>query len=216
MRNLSAAEFEYVVWGARSLRTVTRTIEELLVSKHLKIIFHEPSKKHLIRPGEKFDGTIIHKSQQLVIDIIKSHKEENENPETILLPRVTPLHLLDSINKMCSGKFYNFKSEYIIDTLKEKKYIKSRFGHFAFRTKAAKIEAKKVRKQLKELDSTELNYYSSVKRLLSGHTFLHSSFESEEGKELRRIIKKTNVNSIWNTLFNEKDMAYGHGHGIGE
>lgn len=215
MQNLSATQLEYLLWGIKPLKSVIRNIEELLVSNHLRLTEEENYKKRLIKPGVKFNGATIHSAHKLIIQIVTAHQEENNNPETILLPPLTPLYLIDLIYKANSKKFSNFKKNFVINPLLENGYLRLDSFGLLRRTSAAKNELSSLKEALKSFDEIGQGDLPRVKKIMFGHAILFDKFKSKEGVELRKTIKKANKNSFWGTFYNEEDQFYDHGFGLG-
>jgi len=215
MQNLSATQLEYLLWGIRPLNSVVRNIEELLVSDHLRLTEEENYKKRLIKPGGKFNGATIHNAQKLIIEIVKAHRDENKDRSTILLPPLTPLYLIDLIYKANSKKFSNFKKNFVINPLLENGYLMLDSFGLLRRTSSAKNELNYIKDALKSFDDINQDDFPKVKKIIFGHTILLAPFKSKEGVELRKTIKKANMNSFWGTISNEEDQFYDHGHGLG-
>lgn len=215
MQNLSATQLEYLLWGIKPLNSVLRNIEELLVTEHLRLTEDENYKKRLIEPGTRFKGATIHSAHKLIIGIVTAHWEENKNLETLLLPPLTPLYLVDLIYKANSKKFSNFKKNFVIGPLLENGYLRLDSFGLLRRTSAAKVELNTIKNTLKSFDKIESVDFPKIKKIVFGHTILLESFESKEGIELRETIRKANKNSFLGTLFNEEDQFYSHGHGLG-
>lgn len=215
MQNLSAAQLEYLLWGIKPLKSVVRSIEELLVSKHLCLTEEQNYKKRIIVPGAKFNGATIHSAHKLIIGIVTAYKEENDNLETLLLPPLTPLYLIDLIYKANSKKFSNFKKNFVINPLLENGYLKLDSFGLLRRTSSAKKELNLLNESLKSFDEISQGDFPKVKKIIFGHTILLDQFKSKEGVELRKTIKKANKNSFWGTFSNEEDQFYEHGIGLG-
>ncbi|WP_421985570.1 hypothetical protein [Roseivirga sp.] len=215
MHNLSATQLEYLLWGIKPLNSVVRNIEELLVSNHLRLTQEENYKKRLIEPDAKFNGATIHSAHKLIIQIVKAHKEENSNIETLLLPPLTPLYLIDLIYKANSKKFSLFKKNFVINPLLENGYLRlDNFG-LVRRTSEAKEHLNSVKRSLGNFGEIKSSDFMAIKKITFGHTMIIPQFKSKEGLELRKTIKETNKNSFWGTLFNQEDQFYQDGHGLG-
>jgi len=212
--DLSSAQFEFLIRDIKGHKTALRAIKEMIRLNLIQLEIDGKNERNSIIKYLDFDSKPCYSEDiSLIMCEISNYHKKQLNKESPLLPKLTPLFLLDLLNKTFENSWRKYNKQLVIDPLIQKGYLKRSLGVILVKTEKARLLKRSWNTLLERKNDQWLN--SSEFEKYKQYLHINPLFETEGMKQIDLLIKVQNRLPFWEALFSshnpQNPNLFGHG-----